>query len=72
MTTTSFTVGQRVISAPGLHWMPVQRRGTVILDNGHDGVVVLLDAPLNPYSKGQRKFFLYRNILPLEVTHAVG
>jgi hypothetical protein len=27
---------------------------------------VLLDTPLNPYSKGQRKFFLYRNIRPLQ------
>jgi hypothetical protein len=65
MHTHRYAEGDRVVSVPGLHWMPIQRAGTVILDNGHDGVVVLLDAPLNPYSKGQRKFFLYRNIRPL-------
>jgi type IV secretory pathway TrbF-like protein len=37
-------IGQRVISAPGLSWLPIQRRGIVISVN-HGGVVVLLDHP---------------------------
>lgn len=70
MSAPRFAEGDRVVSAPGLHWLPVQRRGTVLLDNGHDGCVVYLDHPCPRSGSGdkRRMFFTYRNIQPLQET----
>jgi hypothetical protein len=60
MRTADFTVGQRVISAPGLHWMPTQRTGTVLEVNRALVLVRLDPTPRRP--QGERKSFLRRNL----------
>jgi hypothetical protein len=61
---TDFAIGQRVASLPGLHWMPVQRAGTV-LDINPVLVIVLLD-PTSRWPRGERKAFTRKNIIPVE------
>jgi hypothetical protein len=61
---TDFTIGQRVASRPGLHWMPTQRAGTVI-DVNQALVIVLLD-PTPRWPRGERKAFTRKNIIPVE------
>jgi hypothetical protein len=64
MPATDFTVGQRVISAPGLHSMAIQRAGTV-LEVNRALIIVLLDpTPCRPH--GERKSFLRRNLQPCQ------
>lgn len=59
-----FTIGQRVKSAPGLSWMPIQRSGTVIETN-HTLIIVLLDGtPHRP--RGERRSFLRKNLVPAD------
>lgn len=64
---SDFTVGQRVISAPGLHWLPQRVLGTVI-DVNAAMVIVYLDHPnKRSGSRDKRRLaFTRKNILPLE------
>jgi hypothetical protein len=61
-----FTIGQRVASRPGLHWMPVQRFGRVADVNPALIIVQLDGTPHRPH--GERKAFLRKNLLPAKTS----